>query len=70
MVEADGAVDSNSPMAVAEEATRVVEVVATKVDSRVVTIKTSSKVVVNGRRRSNPSYEFSLTSLENPKPGR
>jgi hypothetical protein len=65
----DGAEDSNSPTAEAEAATKVASKVAT-VASRAATTKTNSRVEVNGRRRSNPSYEFSLTSLETPKSGR
>lgn len=67
--EEDGAEDSNNPTAEAEAVTKVASKVAT-VASRAATTKTNSRVEVNGRRRSNPSYEFSLTSLETPKPGR
>jgi hypothetical protein len=69
VAEEDGVEDSNNPTAAEEVATRAVNKVATAA-SRAATTKTSSKVEVNGERRSNPSYEFSLTSLETPKPGR
>jgi hypothetical protein len=59
--------DSNNPTAAEEVATRAVNKVATAA-SRAATTKTSSKVEVNGERRSNPSYEFSLTSLETQNP--
>lgn len=66
--EEDGAAeDSNSPMAAAEAVTKVASKAATAAN-RVATTKTNSRVEVNGRRRSNPSHESSLTSLENPNP--
>jgi hypothetical protein len=69
VVEEDGEEDSNSPtVAVEEEADTKAASKAATAASRVATTKTNSRVAVNGRRRSNPSYEFSLTSLENPKP--
>jgi len=67
----DGAVDSNSsPTAAAEEDTLAEVKEAMAVASRVAMTRTNNRVVVNGRRRSNPSSEFSLTSTENPNPGR
>jgi len=64
----DGAVDSNSsPTAAAEEDTLAEVKEAMAVASRVAMTRTNNRVVVNGRRRSNPSSEFLLTSTEIPK---
>lgn len=62
---AEEAGEDNSPTAEEVVATR--EAKAAMVASKAAMIRTSSRVVANGRRRSNPSYEFSLTSLETPK---
>lgn len=69
MAEEDGAEDSNNPTAeevgIIKEASEVVMAA-----SKAGTTRTSSKAAVNGRRRSNPSYEFLLTFLETLNPGR